>query len=135
MKTRYAALVALLIAVAAMPAIAVGRDAFVGTWKVTVSPDDDAIKSGGKEIKGTLIFRGGMFKSVEFEKKGFKEAQYDEDTRGGVAATFKVKVKSETDGTTEWSGTSTGVDISGEMTWTKPDGTALKYTFKGEKQQ
>jgi hypothetical protein len=25
--------------------------------------------------------------------------------------------------------------MKGEITWTKPDGTELKYTFEGEKQQ
>ena len=38
------------------------------------------------------------------------------------------------EGTAEWSGTSTGVDITGDLKWTKADGTVLNYTFKGTKQ-
>ena len=61
---------------------------------------------------------------------------YDEDTRGGVAATFKCEMKSEKEKTSAvWSGTSTGADISGELTITKADGSEQKYTFKGEKPQ
>jgi hypothetical protein len=115
--------------------MALARDAFVGTWKITVSPDEEAIGNKAKEFKDTVIFKGSQFESGELKKKGFPATTYEEDTRGGVAATFKCEMKSEKEGKAVWSGMSTGVDITGEMTWTKADGTELKYTFKGTKQQ
>ena len=61
---------------------------------------------------------------------------YDEDTRGGVAATFKCEMKTEKEKSKAvWSGMSTGSDISGELTITTSDGSEQKYTFKGERQQ
>src|SRR6266550_197288 len=127
----------LLIAVVvllAFSAPAHARDAFAGTWKVTVSPDESN-KSGGKEFKDTLTFKGNQFKSKTLEDRGYKEADYDEDTRGGLVATFKSTSKSEKEGgTAVWTGTSTGQDITGELTITKKDGAEMKYTFKGTKE-
>jgi hypothetical protein len=42
-------------------------------------------------------------------------------------------MKSDKEGKAVWSGMSTGSELTGEMTWTKSDGTELKYTFKGTK--
>ena len=110
------------------------RDAFAGTWKVTVSPDESN-KSSGKEFKDTLTFKGNQFKSKTLEDRGYKEADYEEDTRAGLVATFKSTSKSEKEGgTAVWTGTSTGQDITGELTITQKDGTEVKYTFKGTKE-
>ena len=114
-------------------ASAAGRDAFVGTWSVILSPDESAA-AGAKEIKDTLTFKGMQFTSAEFKKLGFEPAQYEEDTRSGIAATFKAQAKHKTDGsTTAWSGTSTANTLNGEMTWTKADGSVVHYTLKGER--
>jgi hypothetical protein len=123
-----------LVALIAATALAVPRDAFWGTWKVVVTPDEDAQKAGEKEFKDTLTFKGDQFLSAACKKRGFESAQYTEDTRAGVAATFKCEAKSKTQGTATWSGTSTGSDINGEMTWKKPDGTELHYTYKGTRE-
>ena len=131
MKRLLIASMALLL----MTQAVLARDAFVGTWKITVSPDEEAVREKAKEFKDTVIFKGSQFESAELKKKGFPATTYEEDTRGGVAATFKCEMKSEKEGKALWSGISTGVDITGEMTWTRPDGTELKYTFKGEKQR
>ena len=57
-----------------------------------------------------------------------------EDTRGGIAATFEAEgTGKKTKAKIKWSGTSTGRDITGAMTWTKPDGSVVEFTFKGEK--
>ena len=123
-----------LIALVAATALAAPRDAFWGTWKVTVTPDEDAQRAGQKELKDTLTFKGDQFESAALKKHGFEPAQYTEDTRAAIAATFKCEAKSKSEGTATWTGTSTGTDINGEMTWKKADGTELHYTFKGTRE-
>jgi hypothetical protein len=133
MRNLTLAVAGLCLLVCCAPAQA--RDAFVGQWKVTITPDDDAARAGQKEYKDTLTFKANQFKSKACEAHGFKAAEYEEDTRAGLVATFKATVKSEKEGgKAVWTGTSTGQDITGEMTWTKKDGTELKYTFKGARQ-
>jgi hypothetical protein len=125
---------AMLVALMMMPSLVLARDAFVGTWKITVSPDEEAIRAKAKEFKDTVTFKGSQFESAELKKKGFPATTYEEDTRGGVAATFKCEMKSEKgEGKAVWTGMSTGSELTGEMTWTKADGTEMKYTFKGTK--
>lgn len=114
---------------------ALARDAFVGTWKVTITPDNDAFKAGQREYKDTLVFKGGKFVSETGKTHGFEPANYDENTSYGLAATFTCTVKSKTNqGTASWSGTSTAPEMTGELTWKKPDGTSWHYTFKGERE-
>jgi hypothetical protein len=135
MRTR-STLIALALLLCLVPAQAFARDAFVGTWKIEVTPDEESRSAGAKEFKDVVTFKGMQFESKELKKNGFKAAPYEEDTRAGIVATFKCTTKSATgEGTAAWTGTSTGVDITGEMTWTKKDGTVVKYTFKGTKNQ
>ena len=126
-----ASFLALLILRAA-PALA--RDAFDGKWDAVLTPE-----GGGKEIKDELTFKGSQFTSREFAKKGFKPSAYDEDTRGAGAAsasfTAKVKSTKDAEGTAEWTGTATAVDMTGEVKVTKGDGTVVNYTLKATKQQ
>jgi hypothetical protein len=100
---------------------------------VTVTPE-----GGGKEIKDVFTFKGSLFTSKEFEKRGFKASQYEEDTRGAGAnsASFKCTIKSTkpAEGTAEWSGTATAVDLTGDLKVTKADGTELRFTLQGTKQ-
>ena len=124
-----------LVAALTATALAVPRDAFVGTWKVVVTPDEDATRTGAKEFKDTLTFKGDQFASAAGKAHGFESAQYEEDTRAGITATFKSEIKSKkNEGTQTWSGTSTSADISGEMTWKKADGSEVHYTFKGTRE-
>jgi hypothetical protein len=136
MRMRQIAVVVMLFAslVAVNSVRAVGRDAFNGTWKVIVTPDDDASKAGAKQFKDTLMFKASQFESTTLKAKGFKAHEYEEDTRSGIAATFKCEVKGDKEGSVKWTGTATGTQIKGELEWTKPDGTVLKYEFTGEKQ-
>ena len=131
MKIALSSLCVLLLCSTALYA----RDAFVGTWKVVITPGADASGPDAKEIKDVFTFKGSKFESAEFKKKGFEPTTYNEDTRGGIMATFNVEIKSKEQGTTAWTGTSTGTELTGEVKWTKPDGTEALYTFKGTKQQ
>ena len=134
MRIQAIALALLAVSFASSAAHAVPRDAFNGSWKVTLTPADESRPAGEKEFKDTLVFKGSMFKSTECEKKGFKETQYEENTSHGIAATFKCEAKSEKEGVTTWTGTATGTQIKGEMEWKKKDGTVVKYSYTGEKQ-
>jgi len=120
---------------AILPAPAMARDALVGTWKIKVTPDGDASNAGEKEVDDKITFKGSKFVSETWKKKHkFEAADYEEDSRSGVIAQFKAKLESKTGGKMEWSGTTSANQIKGEVTWTKPDGTVLKYSFSGEKQ-
>jgi len=130
------AFIALVLALLIAPASAFARDAFNGTWKVTVTPDEDARKAGAKEIKDVFTFKGSQFESKEFKAQGFPAVQYEEDTRAGIVATFKATAKStKGKGEATWTGTSTAGEMQGELVWKKADGTELKYTIKGTRQQ
>src|SRR5688572_4998451 len=120
-----------LLVLVAMTTSAMARDALVGKWNIVVTPDEDALRAKAKEFKDTLTFKGSQLESAELKKRGFEATMYEEDTRGGVGATFKCEMNSEKEGKAVWSGLSTGVDMTGELTWTKADGTELKYTIKG----
>src|SRR3954470_10373767 len=109
------------------------NDTFTGKWKVTMSPDEAAAKAGEKEFADTLVFTGDKFVAEACKKYGFDAVTYDSDTRRFGPATFTAEPKSEKEGKAKWTGTVTGSSISGEMTWTKKDGTELHYSYKGER--
>ena len=109
-------------------------DPFEGTkWNVVMTPDPSA-PGNAKEFNDTIIFKGGMFRSTECEKKGFKPVQYDENVTRMGPATFTAEPESPKEGKAKWTGTVTANMITGEMVWTKKDGTEMHYTFKGERQ-
>jgi hypothetical protein len=112
----------------------VAHDVFEKTkWKIAVEPDDDARKAGGKKFDDTISFKGNKLESEELKKKGFEAGVYEGDVRGGAIGTFKATQTSEKEGKAEWSGTITASEIKGELTWTKADGTVLKYSYTGSK--
>jgi hypothetical protein len=129
------ALLALLCTFVVAPRLALA-DALVGTWKIKITPDEDARKAGEKkEIEDKITLKGSKFTSERWKKEHkFDAVDYEEDTRRGPIAKFTAKPESKTGGKMEWTGTVTSGVMKGEITWTKPDGTVLKYTFEGEKQ-
>src|SRR5436309_577530 len=104
-----------------------------GKFMVKVEPDEDTRKAGEKDYEDTLTITTAKFVSEACKKHGFGETTYDEDSRRFGPATFVAEATSEKEGKAKWSGTVTVNEISGEMTWTKKDGTQLHYTFKGSK--
>ena len=124
-----------LVTLLTSPGLVRAADVFDGNWKITITPADDNPGPREKEFADVITFGGMKFTSKTFAAKGFKPVDYEADTRRGPVAKFVAKPESEKQGTMEWSGTGTGVDLQGEMTWTQADGTVLRYTFKGEKQQ
>jgi hypothetical protein len=118
------------------PSAALARDAFNGTWKVTITPDEEARTAGAKEFKEVFTFKGSMFETKELKAKGFPAVQYEEDTRQGIVATFKATAKStKGQGEATWTGTSTAGEMRGELVWKKKDGTEMKYTIQGTREQ
>lgn len=114
--------------------IAQAKDAFEGTvWHVTVTPDDDARGAGERPFEDTLTFKGGKFISDTFKGKGFDPVDFDEDSRRGPLAEYTANIKSDKNGTAKWSGTTTGAEISGDLVWTKADGSVVNFSYTGEK--
>ena len=48
---------------------------------------------------------------------------------------FTAEQASDTQGRYVWSGTIHEDDMRGKLVWTKPDGTVLTYTFKGNRKK
>lgn len=104
-------------------------------WKVKVTPDEDAAKSGADEFDDILIFKGGKFITDTFRKKGVAPAEFEEDTRRGPVATFSAELSDGKGGKSKWTGTITGSEVIGQVQWTSKNGSGISFTFKGEKVQ
>ena len=116
--------------------VARGKDPFEGTtWQVTVTPDEDAHGVGERDFADTLTFKGSKFLSEKFKSRGFDAVDVDTDVRQGGIGGFTANTKSEKNGTAKWTGTATGAEISGDLVWTKADGSVLNYKYTGEKKQ
>ena len=125
---RYLTILLALLPLLLVPAPA-RADAIEGTtWKIRVTPDSD-----GRAFDDTITFKGGKFTSVELGKRGFKETNYEDDTRQGGISNFKAVQTSDKEGEAKWSGTITAVDMRGELVVTKKDGATVHYTFQGER--
>ena len=97
-----------------------------GSWSVTVAPESDAAAKGEKQFDDTLVLNKGKFQSTACLTYGFGTVPYR------VAAdTWMADSESPKEGKTHWHGEVSGNSISGKMTWTKPDGTVLSYSFSG----
>ncbi|HMB96330.1 MAG TPA: hypothetical protein VKK61_09850, partial [Tepidisphaeraceae bacterium] len=66
---------------------------------------------------------------------GFKPASYDEDMRKYGPATFAVTVKSDSGETVKWTGTVAATSITGDIVWTKKDGTMMNFSYSGERSE
>lgn len=130
-----AAVTLFVVMMTAPAALGLLRQPFEGTkWKVTVTPDEEAIVAGEKEFEDVLVFKDNKFVSQACAPKGFKPVEYKENMApGGITATFTAEPVSEKEGKSKWHGTKTGHEMRGEMNWTRKDGTVLNYTFKGER--
>jgi hypothetical protein len=108
----------------------VARDALVGKWKATVSPDD-----GQKDSTDNLTFKGGQFTSENEKGDGFDPATYADDPGPqGIGAKFSVTLTNKDGDTAKWTGLSTGTEMEGTLVVTKKDGTSKSYSFKATKQ-
>lgn len=124
-----------LLMILSVLSLAMTAQLFEGTrWKIKVTPDDEARKAGEKAFDDTITFKGSKFTSDALAKQGFTPTPYDEDTRGNVGpATFKADATSPTAGTAKWSGTIAVQQMTGQLVWTKKDGSTVTFTISGEK--
>lgn len=102
-------------------------------WNVEILPDEDSRGNGAKDFKDALTFKQFKFSSKELAGKGFEPVTYGEDTRGVGLQGFNADVTSKSEGSARWIGTVTGDQMSGDLTWTRKDGTKWNYTFRGQK--
>lgn len=121
-----------LAATSTRAAVHLMRDPLEGKWNITLSPDDDARHAGGRDMTDTLIFKGGLMATVELQKHGFEPCSYDTNTRPEGLGSFDAVQKSKTnEGTLKWMATIAATEMTGTVTWTKADGTALNFTLTG----
>jgi len=99
-----------------------------GTWNVKVTPDAATEAAGEKEFDDTLVLRKGKFRSTACEPQGFKETRYRLEENHWMSDT-----KSPEEGRKHWHGEVTGDSVEGQMTWTRPNGAVLNYTFTGSR--
>ncbi len=108
------------------------RDPFEGNWKVRLNPDEDARRAGGRAFDDTLTFKAAKFESAFFKARGFKPAEYEQDTRGISTAKFTVHAGNDKGETATWEGSITSSDMSGSLVWTK-DGEKQNFVFQGSR--
>src|SRR6187397_1937092 len=130
-RTFLAILIGLFSVVAICPRDQAGG--IEGKWKVKVEPDEDTRKAGAKEYDETFTITPSKFVSEACKKHGFGETNYVEDSRRFGPTAFTAEATSEKEGKAKWSATVTVNEITGELVWTKKDGTELHYSFKGSK--
>ena len=87
----------------------------------------------GHPFDDVLTFKNGVFTSQSLAKKGFKPVQFDEDMRKFGPATFTANQRSDSGDTAKWTGTVAATSITGDLVWTKKDGTVLNYSYSGER--
>jgi hypothetical protein len=124
----------IVMCVFAMGAVAavqplLARDALIGKWKATVTPDD-----GGKETTDNITFKAGKFSSENEKADGYEDATYEDDpSPQGISAKFSVTLTNKAGDTAKWSGFSTGTEMEGTLVVTKKDGSKTSYAFKASK--
>jgi len=68
-------------------------------------------------------------------KLGMESGPYEENTRIGGVGGFECTIKSKTNqGTDKWSGFVSAGEMQGNLEYTKPDGSIVRYSFKGTRQ-
>ena len=102
-------------------------------WNVKAMPDPQASNDGGRPFDDVLSFKNGTFTSQMLSRKGFKPGQYDEDTRRFGPATFSANLSSDSGESAKWTGTVAATSITGDLVWTKKDGTVLNFSYSGQR--
>jgi hypothetical protein len=109
-------------------------DPWPGKWNITVTPGADSQNTAGVvKFEETLTFTISQMSVKTLADKGFAAADYTEDVGAYSPAKFACTQKSDKEGKLEWSGFTTGQDLTGNLTWTKADGTVVHYDFTGNK--
>ena len=102
------------------------------TWNVKLMPDAAAAEHGEQAFDDALVFEHGKVWMTECVKVGFEASPYTL-TPEGAAWKLWTQQSSPKEGTSDWSASIQESAIQGTLTWTKQDGTVLKYTFEGQR--
>ena len=103
------------------------------TWSVKATPDAMAAQKGEKPFDDSLIFKDGKVTMSACVKMGFAPSGYTAIPGSSGSWAFLTQQVSPSQGTTRWMTTFTGEAVKGTMTWTKQDGSVLRYTVEGKK--
>ena len=101
-------------------------------WSIRITPDEAAKQQGEKSGRDALIFRDGKLISTGCGRYGFTPSTYTAN-QSGSAWSFSTEQTSQKQGRTSWSGQVNGDTINGAMTWTKKNGSAVRYSFEGKR--
>ena len=137
---RVVAALAILAALAAVPAVVTGRaaeqslqqetestDSFTGVWQVKVKPDSAAAQAGKQEFGEMVLFEDGRLTASACAKYGFAPATYTLQNNGSAfSATMTLNGES-----LQWSGSLGSNGLSGTVIWSKPTGEVFRYTMSG----
>ena len=106
-------------------------DAFAGVWSVTITPDDSSTQAGKQEFADMMLFDGSQVMASACASYGFAPAEYSL-TNGGSSFSATMSTDSES---IAISGNCANGSMSGQVVWTKPDGSVFHYTMSGQMQQ
>jgi len=127
------AAVGMLLALLCWPATAQGdeapQDLFLGTWHVTMTPDEASRLDGAKQFTDAMVFADGQLLAELFAFYGFAPGVY---TVGAEPPnSFTAANQSGSKGTLSWSGSAGACHIQGVLLWTKTDGKVWRLVFTG----
>ena len=107
-----------------------GRPLDGSAWEVRVRRD--ALFS--LSHRDTLIFDRGRFSSMHKMKDGFLPSSYDAQAeRSGSVATWQAEIPGSDGSLLDWRGQVEGDRMEGTLVWTRKDGTARSYNFRGRR--
>jgi len=111
-----------------------GKVPFEGTrWRITVTPDAEALRKGEKPFEDTLSFEGDKVRLSRWEAYGFLPSTFSATRVRGGAWAINTTQRSPTHGEAFWQAQIQGDKIHGEMRAQRKKSGALHYTFRGVK--
>jgi hypothetical protein len=112
--------------------LAVGKDdpLVAGVWKIHVTPDTLSAQNGANDFNESIVFVNGELQAENFVFYGFDFAAYAMGNPDKNS--FTSAMSNATKGNLDWTGAATtNGSISGNLVWTKADGTVWRFTYTG----
>ena len=117
-----------VVIISVMGSVALATSALDGTkWRVEMTPEGSVIP----HFIDRVYFDDGKFRSVIFERKGFRGSPYTLGKNSGGPIVWEVKLMSDTKGDVSWHGELKGEAMEGTAVWNRSDGTVISYTLSG----
>jgi hypothetical protein len=127
---------AFVLAIAACPGVARGQEidpnkqAFMGTWSLTMTPTDITVTEGAKVFSEKLYFENDDIMAEAFAQYGFVSEGFWTFAEGPM---FYGMMSSNSKGSLYWQGVAVDGRLSGYVIWTKNDGAVWMFTLAGPK--